>query len=143
MDPLETLAQRIHAEYAHVRRGTEARFAIGHALMEARNLLKSNQDYGRWFKEQDFGFSIRWANTLCSAAHLETRVRELLERSEVSSERGLPIGFAEAVQMARHEQADRVKSRANRPRRIGRKAPHTLWARIVRAWRNRPEPCEL
>jgi hypothetical protein len=127
---LRKLAVAIHAEHAHVVRGTDAKFAIGRALLAVRELLPSTRSYGAWFRSQGFPFGIRTGHNYCSAADLEPRVREIMARSERIS--GQPTGFTEALKRARLEGADGIRSRAPpRPGPRGRPSPH--WARLVAA----------
>lgn len=53
----------------------DAHLAVGQALLEARQLLRSNQKYGDWFAAQHFGFSTQWGSVLrrCAAHKQEIR----------------------------------------------------------------------
>lgn len=79
MTDLETTERRLSELANRVRSNLETgrdrvlesihcQLAVGQALLEARELLKSNQRYGEWFQHQKFGFSVQWAGVLRRAA---------------------------------------------------------------------------
>jgi hypothetical protein len=72
---LEEIAESIRVNFG---RGTEAQFAIGHDLAEARAQFPSDPEYGQWLREQGFPFSTEWGRTLRLAAENEPAVRGLL-----------------------------------------------------------------
>lgn len=78
---LGRLADTVRREYQRSREAmadsVDAYFAVGHALLEARQALPSNEAFGEWFRAQNFGFSRVWAYTLRAAAELEPQVREV------------------------------------------------------------------
>jgi hypothetical protein len=53
----------------------EAQLATGRALAWARHQMKSDQDFGAWFRAQDFGFSTEWGRQLRRASEHEPEVR--------------------------------------------------------------------
>ncbi len=52
--------------------------AMGRRLLEARNLLRDDQSFGRWFRRQQFGFNRQWGSVLRRAAEYEPLVLELM-----------------------------------------------------------------
>ncbi len=76
---LDDLASAVRREYRRSREAlgeaVDAYFAVGHALLEARRQLPSNDAFGAWFNAQEFGFSRVWAHTLRTAAEHEPQVR--------------------------------------------------------------------
>lgn len=76
---LDALAETVRREYQRSRDAMadsiDAYFAVGHALLAAREALPSDQAFGEWFRSQEFGFSRVWAYTLRSAAECEPEVR--------------------------------------------------------------------
>lgn len=62
---LGAVADEIRRLCATARRGSlealEAQLARGHQLAAARDHLRTDVAYGRWFKEQQFPFSTQWA----------------------------------------------------------------------------------
>jgi N6-adenosine-specific RNA methylase IME4 len=76
---LDELADTVRREYRRSREAlgdaVDAYFAVGHALLDARRSLPSDQAFGAWFRSQDFGFNQQWAHTLRSAAEHEPAVR--------------------------------------------------------------------
>ena len=89
-DYLNQLADRVRLEYRRSREAVseavDAYFAIGQSLLEARQVLPSDPEFGRWFIKQDFGFTQQWARVLRTAAEYETSVRALLQ-SQLCSNR--------------------------------------------------------
>jgi len=124
---LDELARLVHAEHAYIARGVDAKFAIGHALLAAKELLPSTQAYGAWFRSQGFPFSIRTGHNYCSAADHEAQMRALMARSEILS--GRPIGFTDALNVVRRP-PEGIRSRE--PSRAGRRrVPDRTWAWLV------------
>jgi phage N-6-adenine-methyltransferase len=80
---LDDLAAEVHHQYERGREAVvvayEAQLAIGRALLEARELMPANQEFGQWFDAQEFGFSTQWAGVLRRAAENEPAVRAALE----------------------------------------------------------------
>lgn len=76
---LPEIAESIKAKYAEGRRLNESQadlyLAIGRDLADARMQFTADQEYGRWFAAQDFGFSLRWGHTLRLGAENEPAVR--------------------------------------------------------------------
>lgn len=64
-------------------KGNEAAFAIGRLLSEARSLFPADQNYGRWFAEQDLPFGQQVAWRLRFAAEHEDEVREVLAQPKL------------------------------------------------------------
>jgi len=82
LDPhLDRLAHEVRTQYERSRSAMadsiDAYFAVGRALLEARQALPSNEAFGEWFRSQDFGFSRQWAGVLRMAAEHEPEVRAL------------------------------------------------------------------
>lgn len=79
---LEEIAEDVHESYAlgkqSYEQSIEAYLAIGRDLRHARECFAADQDFGRWFREQRFEFSLRWAWTLREAAAHEDAIRELV-----------------------------------------------------------------
>jgi N6-adenosine-specific RNA methylase IME4 len=79
LDPhLDHLADVVRAEYQRSRDAlgdaVEAYFACGRALLEARELMPTDQAFGAWFRA-NFEFSQQWGSTLRLAAAHEPEVR--------------------------------------------------------------------
>lgn len=79
---LTAVAREIHVTWERARQhqtaAWEAYFQTGRLLAEARAILSSDRDYGRWFSDQDFGFSTEWGRRLISVATHEDSIRGLL-----------------------------------------------------------------
>lgn len=79
---LDTVAARVRSSYERVQHGhleaVEGYLETGHALLEARESLPGDTEFGRWFSQQNFGFSRVWAWKLREAARHEERVRAAL-----------------------------------------------------------------
>lgn len=88
---LDTIAGSIRKE---VGKGIEAAFATGRLLSEARVLLPSNTEFGKWLDSAELGISQQTAHRLRWASENETQVREAIEHSNRS---GRDIGVATAV----------------------------------------------
>lgn len=88
---LATIASNIQKEFG---KGIDAQFAIGRLLNEARTILPSNQDFGRWFDSQEFTFSQPTAYRLQQAAEREEEVRAFIASS---GKQGRDIGVTSAV----------------------------------------------
>lgn len=80
---LDDLASVVRREYRRSREALgeslDAYFAVGHALLEARKALPSNEAFGAWFRAMDFGFTTQWAGVLRMAAESEPEVRAVCE----------------------------------------------------------------
>jgi len=80
---LDRLADDIHRALADADRSAkashEAMFRAGRALSSARAALKSDQAFGAWLREQNFG-STSWLFRLRQAAEHEPAMRESLTR---------------------------------------------------------------
>ena len=78
---LDQIASEIHRIWdetkAHQVSAWEGYFATGRLLAEARGRFPANQDYGRWFDAQGFGFGVEWARRLMLVAEREADVRAL------------------------------------------------------------------
>lgn len=89
-DRLEGLASTIRERYRDSRLALtdaiEHYFAVGHALLEARTLLPSNEAFGAWFRAQEFGFNQQWAHVLRSAAEHEPAVRVAITTQVVNGQ---------------------------------------------------------
>lgn len=80
---LSGLAEMVHAAWSAARThqitAWEGYLQVGGLLLEARTQLPANQDYGHWFKEQDFGFSSQWGARLIRLAENRPAVTEAFE----------------------------------------------------------------
>jgi hypothetical protein len=76
---LNAIAKRVKTAFG---KGIDAQFAIGHALLEARVLLPSNQEFGKWFAAQEFAISQQTAHRLAEAAEREPEVRAFIESQQ-------------------------------------------------------------
>jgi phage N-6-adenine-methyltransferase len=103
-DRLDELASTIRSEYRRSREALgesiDAYIAVGHALLEARRQLPSDNAFGAWFRAQEFGFSRQWAHTLRLAAEHEPQVRELVASQLATGQNG-PPNLEQAVREAR------------------------------------------
>lgn len=54
----------------------ESSIAIGRHLAAARALFPADREYGHWFEDQAFGFSVGWGRTLMLAAENEAEFRD-------------------------------------------------------------------
>jgi hypothetical protein len=72
---LVSIAEQIKAEWG---KGTDAQFAIGRLLVEARGQFPADELFGKWFAAQDFGFSRQVAWRLRAAAEREAEVRAFI-----------------------------------------------------------------
>jgi N6-adenosine-specific RNA methylase IME4 len=99
---LDELADTVRAEYRRSREAlgdaVDAYFAVGRALLAAREALPSNQAFGTWFQSQEFGFTRQWANLLYQAAQMEAQVRLAVE-SQLST--GKAPNIEKAVKQVR------------------------------------------
>ncbi len=80
LDPhLDRLAHEVRTQYERSRTAMadsiDAYFAVGRALLKARQALPSDQAFGEWFRAQEFGFTRQWGSTLRLAAESEVDVR--------------------------------------------------------------------
>lgn len=73
---LTTIATSIRKEFG---KGLDAQFAMGRLLNEARELLVSDTEFGKWVAGQGFGFSQPTAYRLGEAAKREPEVRAFIE----------------------------------------------------------------
>lgn len=80
---LEALAGviRLNVELGQkaVGRAWEARFVIGQQMARARELLRSDLEFGRWIKEQEFGFGGTRAKQFLILGQHEAEARNLLD----------------------------------------------------------------
>lgn len=99
---LDGLAATVRREFARGREAQadllECYFAIGHALLVAREALQSDQAFGEWFRSEDFEFSQQWAHTLRSAAEYEPDVRAAVTTQVVT---GAAPNIKKAVKQVR------------------------------------------
>lgn len=109
IEPVERASEKLDAIAAAIRRefagGIDAQFAIGHLLISARELLPSNQLFGKWFDEQGFPFQRRTAHRLREAAEREDEVREFL--AVRSGQAGQDINLGYAMQLIDKPEDDR------------------------------------
>lgn len=65
---LNDIADEIRHQYAIAERAVDTLIgtdiAIGRLLAQARHVCNSTQEYGAWFRDQDFGFSQSWGSKL-------------------------------------------------------------------------------
>lgn len=112
-DYLEELAAVVRAQHRRSKEAMgealDAYFAIGAALLEARKALPSDNAFGAWFREQEFGFTTQWAGVLRAAAEMEPQVRLAVE-TQVST--GGSPNIKKAVKQVR---AALGSGRAERP----------------------------
>lgn len=98
---LDVLAESIRQHWETARGGewqaVEANFAIGHALLAAREQIPSKPQFGAWFKRQGFEFKRTWAWKLQQAARHEETVRSLL-LTQVNNRH--PLNFHKAIKQA-------------------------------------------
>ena len=88
--------------------------AVGRALVDARRVLSSDQAFGLWFNEQNFGFRKRWALVLRQAAEQESRVRDAV-RTRVRTGRSVDLAVVVRTvraDVAREEAAEQLVARA-------------------------------
>ena len=79
---LGDIVEDIKAEWG---KGIESQFVIGHMLIEARSLMPSDPEFGKWLAVQSFPFSRQTAHRLRQAAEREPEVRAFIaSRSEQS-----------------------------------------------------------
>jgi N6-adenosine-specific RNA methylase IME4 len=101
-DYLENLAGVIRAQHRRSREAlgeaVDAYFAIGEALLQARKSLPSDNEFGAWFRAQEFGFNRQWAHVLRTAAEHEAEVR-LAVSSQLAT--GKDPNIEKAVKQAR------------------------------------------
>lgn len=101
-DYLDSLAATVRREYRRSREAMgealDAYFAIGNALLAARQALPSDNSFGAWFRGQEFGFTQQWAHVLRTAAEHEPEVRELVTTQVVT---GNAVNFKKAVKQVR------------------------------------------
>ena len=80
---LAVLSHRIREEWGQTRNHQVAAWAgyfnIGELLMAARDKLAGDLEYGRWFKEQDFGFTRQWGGRLIECARNRPALEAALE----------------------------------------------------------------
>lgn len=72
---LGAIATSINREFG---KGIDAQFAIGRLLIEARSLIPSDPEFGKWVAAQAFPFETRTANRLMAATEREEEVREFI-----------------------------------------------------------------
>lgn len=65
--------------------GTEAQFAIGRDLLEARQQFPADRDFGQWFNQQQFQFARKRAWVLRLAAEHEDEVREVFRQRNTAN----------------------------------------------------------
>lgn len=115
---LDDLASTVRREYRRSREAlgeaVDAYFAVGHALLEARRQLPSDQEFGAWFNAQEFGFSRQWAHTLRTAADNEPQVRAAVA-SQLATGKGPSI--EKAVKAVTAAPSDRSDSDSAKPAR--------------------------
>ena len=89
-DYLEELAGVVRAQHRRskeaIGEAVDAYFAIGEALLAARNALPSNEAFGSWMRAQEFGFTRQWAHVLRQAAEMRPQV-ELALSSQLADGR--------------------------------------------------------
>lgn len=84
---LATIATAIRKE---VGKGNDAMFAIGRLLVEARGLMPSDKEFGKWVEAEGFGISQPQAYMLRQAAEREDEVRAFIaDRSAASGGRDI------------------------------------------------------
>lgn len=72
----------------------EIYFAIGRKLLEARNLMQSNQEFGGWCRDQGFTWSRQWLHILRKLAENEEKVKAALSSQVDNAQReGLPLSI--------------------------------------------------
>jgi hypothetical protein len=90
---LAVLAGRIHSAWGTARTGQiqawEGYMDVGALLIEARAQFPSDPLYGRWFEEQEFGFTPQWGGRLRRLAEDRPAVVALLD-SALSGSGKLP-----------------------------------------------------
>jgi hypothetical protein len=84
--PLERIAENIREEWG---KGIDAQFAVGHRLIEARDMFPQDVEFGKWFKSEDFPFQLRTAHRLREAAAREPEVRALLSGQSAQTDRSV------------------------------------------------------
>lgn len=76
---LEEIADDIRESYdvgkESYEQSIEAYLAIGRDLLQAREIFRADQDFGRWFRRQRFPFGQQWAWMLREAAAHEDEIR--------------------------------------------------------------------
>jgi hypothetical protein len=99
---LDAISQEVRQTWAAAKAKQVEAFqgyvAVGKLLTEARAALPSDQAYGAWFKEQDFGFSTEWGRRLRLVAEHED---ELLATAVATGE-AIP-GVNRMLEMLRPE----------------------------------------
>jgi phage N-6-adenine-methyltransferase len=90
---LDQIASEIHRIWdetkAHQVAAWEGYFSTGRLLTEARSRFPADQEYGRWFAAQDFGFDTEWARRLTLASKNEPQVRAFLATAVASNPPGV------------------------------------------------------
>jgi hypothetical protein len=130
---LNAIAKSVHKNIERGKRAYadthDALFAIGRDLLEARERLASNQAFGKWFSEQQFGFTPQWAGVLRRAAEHEPQVRRALE-TQVSD--GSAPNIKEALAAVRNPE----RAAAEPKSQAGPTGPHLqeYFARWIADW---------
>lgn len=104
---LNAIAKKVKAEFG---KGIDAQFAIGRLLNEARALLPSDPEFGKWVAEQNFGFSQPTAIRYRQAAEREPEVRAFIATHSAQNGKASDISPTWAVQLMNKnaEQAGRL-----------------------------------
>lgn len=80
---LDAIADRIRTVWretrTHQATAWDGYVEVGSLLMEARSQFPADQDYGRWFDEQELGFGVKWASRLIRIAQDPARALALVE----------------------------------------------------------------
>jgi N6-adenosine-specific RNA methylase IME4 len=95
---LDKLAEKIHRLYkdslARDRAALEARFSMGHALLDARKEQgeghEGDRAFGKWCKGKEFPFTQQWGWILMELSRNEPEVREYVTTTVVTSEAQIP-----------------------------------------------------
>jgi hypothetical protein len=96
---LPEIATAIRSTWAetkdHQLSAWEGYFRVGRLLTEARAKLPRDQEYGAWFREQEFGFSTEWGRRLMMAAARESEVREVVASALATTPPGLDAALSQ------------------------------------------------
>lgn len=88
---LKAIAVKVRTEFG---KGLDSQFAIGHLLDDARNLLPSDTEFGKWLDEQNFPFRRVTALRLRQAAQRESEVREFIAARSETNGRDISANYA-------------------------------------------------
>lgn len=84
-EQLDSLADQIRTSYAAgqqaVAMAWDARYRIAQALAQARKLLRSDLEYGRWVKEQNFPFASTVRGYLQWVGEYQEEAKEIVDTS--------------------------------------------------------------